>query len=85
MISYPRVATFKTAELFREHLASLGVNIGCEDDIETAPSSPLAQPLEIDGFSVGNRFTIHPMEGWDAETDGQPSDLVRRPLAQLRP
>ncbi len=78
MISYPRVATFKTAELFREHLASLGVNIGCEDDIETAPSSPLAQPLEIDGFSVGNRFTIHPMEGWDAETDGQPSDLVRR-------
>ena len=78
MTSYPRVATFKTAESFREHLAGLGLTIGCEDAIETAPTSPLAQPLEIDGFTVGNRFTIHPMEGWDAEADGRPSDLVRR-------
>jgi 2,4-dienoyl-CoA reductase-like NADH-dependent reductase (Old Yellow Enzyme family) len=78
MTSYPRVATFKTAESFREHLASVGLTIGCEDAIETAPDSPLAQPLKIDGFTVGNRFTIHPMEGWDAEPDGQPSDLVRR-------
>ncbi|MYA79198.1 MAG: NADH:flavin oxidoreductase, partial [Acidobacteriia bacterium] len=65
MSSYPRVATFKTVESFRAHLAKLGLKIQCEDTIETAPGSPLAAPMTVDGFRVGNRFTIHPMEGWD--------------------
>ncbi len=78
MSSYPRVATFKTVESFRAHLAKLGLKIQCEDIIETAPGSPLAAPMTVDGFRVGNRFTIHPMEGWDGETDGRPSELVRR-------
>ncbi|MDE0166537.1 MAG: hypothetical protein OXL36_15695 [Bryobacterales bacterium] len=78
MSSYPRVATFKTVESFRAHLAKLGLKIQCEDTIETAPGSPLAAPMTVDGFRVGNRFTIHPMEGWDGETDGRPSELVRR-------
>ena len=78
MTSYPRVATFKTVESFRDHLAALGLGIGCDDAIESAPGSPLAQSLDVDGFHIGNRFTIHPMEGWDAEPDGRPSDLVRR-------
>ena len=30
----------------------------------------------VDGFRVGNRWVIHPMEGWDAEPDGTPSELV---------
>ena len=78
MSSYPRVATFKTVEAFRERLAELGLAIECDDSIETAPDSPMAQPLEVDGLRIGNRWVIHPMEGWDAETDGQPSFLVRR-------
>jgi NADPH2 dehydrogenase len=78
MDSYPRIATFKTVQAFRDHVAALGLSLQCEDRIETAPASPLAQPLDVDGFRVGNRFVIHPMEGWDAETDGNPSDLVRR-------
>ncbi len=27
---------------------------------------------------LGNRFVIHPMEGWDGEADGKPSELVRK-------
>ena len=38
----------------------------------------MAQPIDVDGFRVGNRWVIHPMEGWDAETNGQPSELVYR-------
>lgn len=68
----------KTVTAFRQRLAELGLALGCDDQIETAPQSPLAQPLEVDGFRVGNRFVIHPMEGWDAEDDGRPSELVRR-------
>ena len=77
-MAYPRVAKMRTVEAFRERLAELELPIQAEDSIETAPESPLAQALDVDGFRVGNRFVIHPMEGWDAGTDGMPSDYVRR-------
>jgi 2,4-dienoyl-CoA reductase-like NADH-dependent reductase (Old Yellow Enzyme family) len=72
------VAALKTVEAFRARLAELDSALACDDEVLAAPDSPLAQPLEVDGFTVGNRFVIHPMEGWDAEADGKPSDLVRR-------
>ncbi|MBI1355548.1 MAG: NADH:flavin oxidoreductase [Acidobacteria bacterium] len=78
MSSYPRIAALRTPEKFRARLAELNLPIEVEDSIETAPHSPLAQPLAVDGFTLGNRFVIHPMEGWDAEPDGKPSELVAR-------
>jgi NADPH2 dehydrogenase len=78
MSGFPRVAALKTVEAFRARLAELDASLACDDQVVAAPDSPLAQPLEVDGFTVGNRFVIHPMEGWDAEADGKPSDLVRR-------
>lgn len=77
-MAYPRVASLKTVNDFRARLTALGCEIGCDDQILAAPGSPLAQPLAVDGFTLGNRFVIHPMEGWDAEPDGQPSELVKR-------
>ena len=70
-------------EAFRERLAALNLAIECDDSILKAPESPLAQPLDVHGFHVGgfrvgNRWVIHPMEGWDGEEDGSPSELVRR-------
>jgi 2,4-dienoyl-CoA reductase-like NADH-dependent reductase (Old Yellow Enzyme family) len=41
----------------------------------------MAQRLEgvvVHGKTPGNRWAIHPMEGWDAGTDGTPTDDVRR-------
>ncbi len=78
MSSYPRIAAMRDVETFRRHVAGLGLSIEADDRIETAPDSPLAQPIDIDGFVAGNRWVIHPMEGWDAEDDGNPSELVRR-------
>ncbi len=78
MVSYPRIAAMRDVETFRRHIRTLGLSLEAEDRIETAPDSPLAKPINIDGFEAGNRWVIHPMEGWDAETDGNPSDLVRR-------
>src|SRR5207249_2632085 len=40
--------------------------------------SPLAQAIEIGSLKVGNRWCIHPMEGWDANRDGSPSELTLR-------
>lgn len=78
MSSFPRVASFKTVERFRERLLELGLPIDADETILPAPESPLAQPLRIGSVRVGNRWAIHPMEGWDAEEDGKPSELVHR-------
>jgi 2,4-dienoyl-CoA reductase-like NADH-dependent reductase (Old Yellow Enzyme family) len=75
---YPKIAGFKNALAFRAHLASLGVDLPCDDAIFPAPASPLAAPLVAAGRTIGNRFCIQPMEGWDGTTSGAPSDLTRR-------
>ncbi|HEX5481787.1 MAG TPA: NADH:flavin oxidoreductase [Terriglobia bacterium] len=80
--SYPRVASLRTASAVAERFQQLGWRLPFDETILTAPSSPLAQPLEIswhDGIRrIGNRFAVQPMEGWDGEPDGRPSDLTRR-------
>ena len=63
---------------FRKHIATLGLDMPCDDIVEAGPGSPLAQPLAFEGMTVGNRLGIHPMEGWDCETDGRPSEYAKR-------
>ena len=60
----------------------MGWTLPADDGLLPAPHSPLAQPLRLpwkDGSrTLGNRFAVQPMEGWDGEPDGRPSDLTRR-------
>jgi len=76
---YPKVASFKTVAQLRHRLFELGLELPLDDAILTAEAgSPLAAPLMIGGVTVGNRWCIHPMEGWDAERDGSPSEHTLR-------
>jgi NADPH2 dehydrogenase len=77
-VSYPRVASFKTASAFRAHLRACGAAIELDDVLDAPETSPLAAPYELDGVRVGNRFCILPMEGWDGTAEGEPSELTRR-------
>src|SRR5262245_17097147 len=77
-MTYPRIASLKTAAAFRSHLERSGIPIEFDDRLDAPDSSPLAQPIDVDGVTVGNRFCILPMEGWDGTRDGEPSDLTRR-------
>ena len=71
---YPKVAQFKDPSALRQRLHELGVSLPLDDRILTAAyGSPLAEPLVIAGFRIGNRWCIQPMEGWDANLDGTPS------------
>jgi NADPH2 dehydrogenase len=77
--TYPKIAQLKTVEAFRERLTALSLDLPVDDAVLTAAQgSPLAAPIDIGGFSVGNRWCIHPMEGWDAHRDGSPSELTLR-------
>ncbi|MGE3780437.1 MAG: NADH:flavin oxidoreductase, partial [Pirellulaceae bacterium] len=77
--AYPKVAQFKTPAAFRERLAELGLELPVDDRVLSArDGSPLAQPLRIGSCEVGNRWCIHPMEGWDAHRDGSPSEHTLR-------
>lgn len=80
-VRYPRVASFKTAADFRAHLAALGAELPCDDEILTGGASPLAQPVEgptLNGKRLTNRWAIQPMEGWDGTPAGGITDDVRR-------
>ncbi|QDU97257.1 oxidoreductase [Lignipirellula cremea] len=79
MSRYSKIAQLKTVAALRERLDALGVEIPLDDDVLTAEQgSPLAEPLQIGPLRAGNRWCIHPMEGWDAEADGSPSPLTLR-------
>jgi 2,4-dienoyl-CoA reductase-like NADH-dependent reductase (Old Yellow Enzyme family) len=78
MNTYRRMASLKTAADFREYQRQLGIQIPFEEELLSGPTSPLAQPLRLDDFTIGNRFAILPMEGWDGTTDGKPTELTTR-------
>lgn len=77
--AYKRIGHFKTTQALKEHFKTLGVDLPMDETIlSAAQGSPMAQTCEVGSFTVGNRWCIHPMEGWDAEADGKPSELTFR-------
>jgi NADPH2 dehydrogenase len=74
-MSYKKVAQLRTAEDFRQHLEALGIAIPFEERVEP---ETFAQTLEVHGRKIGNRFTVLPMEGWDAGDTGHVTELVQR-------
>ena len=73
-----RVASLRDVCAFQQHVASLGVQIPCDDRLLSGSESPLAQPLLRGGLRLGNRIAIHPMEGWDGTHDGNPTERTLR-------
>ncbi|MDC0935281.1 NADH:flavin oxidoreductase [Pirellulales bacterium] len=76
---YPKIAQLRSPDELRARLEELNCPLPLDDRIETAgEGSPLAAPLDVGEFRVGNRWCIHPMEGWDAGRDGSPSERTLR-------
>ena len=65
-------------EAFQRHLREHEIAIPCDAEILAGGDSPLARPLSLNGVTIGNRFAIHPMEGWDGTADGRPTELTIR-------
>lgn len=81
--SYPKIAQLKSVEQFRQRLQELHLDLPVDDQILAASASPLAQPVSVGRYQAGNRWCIHPMEGWDARPDGSPGELTVRRWARF--
>jgi NADPH2 dehydrogenase len=76
---YPKIAQLRTIADLRLRLSELGCDLPVAESVQTAAEgSPLAAPIAVAGRTVGNRWCIHPMEGWDANRDGSPSEHTLR-------
>ncbi|NND96154.1 MAG: NADH:flavin oxidoreductase [Pirellulaceae bacterium] len=77
-MAYPRIASLKTHADFVHRLDELGLELPCDENVASGSDSVLAQPIDVDGLRIGNRFCILPMEGWDGTSGGLPTDLTLR-------
>ena len=75
---YKTPGSIRSAEDFKTHLERLELSIPCETELDSSDNSPLSQPLTLKQKTIGNRFCIHPMEGWDGTSDGAPTDNTFR-------
>jgi NADPH2 dehydrogenase len=75
---YLHLGSVHGVEEFRRHLLEHNIAIPCDAEMNVGGDSPLAQPASFNGIKIGNRFAIHPMEGWDGTADGRPTELTMR-------
>ncbi len=74
-----RIPSLKTVEAFGQHIRNLGIDLQFESQIATGTESFLTQPIPFKGRTIGNRWTVHPMEGWDGtSTGGITPTVIRR-------
>lgn len=76
-----QIKNIATLDELRALLADVGVELPIAQEID--PDAGLGRSIEIGGghapaLAAPNRLAILPMEGWDAGSDGMPTDLVRR-------
>src|SRR6266550_7284949 len=77
---FTKIGHHKDPAAFGAHLRAAKLELPLDERVlSAAEGSPLARPIDVGGFVVGNRWCIHPMEGWDGTRDGEPSEhTVRR-------
>jgi len=65
--------TAKTLEEVKIAAKAAGVNLPLSENLDI-----LKEELHVDGHIIPNRIAIQPMEGCDSETNGAPSELVKK-------
>lgn len=76
---YTRMARLKDAQTLRNYIQELGIDLPFDETLVVGDQAPLAQSFSLkNGRQIGNRFCIHPMEGWDGTEDGNPTENTKR-------
>ncbi len=75
---YRKIGSLKTVGDFLSYVDELGVSIPFDKEVESGAGAVLNQPIQFQGRTIGNRFCVLPMEGWDGTEEGFPSELTKR-------
>ena len=65
--------SFRSSEELLEKASGLGIELPFQQDL-----SPLFEEIFLGSKKIANRLSVQPMEGYDANPDGSPSDLTFR-------
>ena len=64
-MKWQRIGALKSVDEFRQYLSRQQIELPLDDELlSAAQNSPLAESIKVGDFTVGNRWCIHPMEGW---------------------
>ena len=72
-VNYRKVTEFSDLDAFQKYLQEENINIGFSNG-----SSAMQRSIELYGKTLDNRWAILPMEGWDCDADGVPTDFTLR-------
>jgi 2,4-dienoyl-CoA reductase-like NADH-dependent reductase (Old Yellow Enzyme family) len=74
-----RVAQLKSATDFKNHISAIDADLPFKERLSKVGRSSLGRSFQLrSGKSIGNRFCILPMEGWDGTLDGLPTEHTKR-------
>ena len=77
--SIKKIATLKEASDLEQYISVLNIDLSFDTTVLSGIDSPLGQSYKMkNGFEIGNRFCILPMEGWDGTTNGKATDHTHR-------
>lgn len=77
-MNYPKMSSFADLSEFQTYLKSIDVDLPLASSFESGEGGPLARDVGSLIGTIGNRFAILPMEGWDGTVDGTPTDMTTR-------
>ena len=72
------LAQLRTSADLKDYLEKADITLSFDEQVQSGPESPLAQPYALGDRTIGNRFSILPLEGWDGDAEGRPTALTRR-------
>ncbi len=77
-VKLTRIPTLKTVDGFAELIDKLQLDLQFEHEVSAGKDSALVRPLDFGGRKIGNRWAVHPMEGWDGTTTGGVTEPMLR-------
>ncbi|PCJ95242.1 MAG: NADH:flavin oxidoreductase [Flavobacteriaceae bacterium] len=76
---FTRIAQLKTPENFLDYTTSIHADLPFKKELSPLGKSSLGEPYTLkSGQTIGNRFCILPMEGWDGTHTGLPTELTKK-------
>ena len=77
-MAFPKMAQYTTREALQARCQTLGLEFPFSAASDAELAAVMGRPWKNGGWSIGNRWCIHPMEGWDASEAGLPSEWTLR-------